>query len=125
MGTCESRLSLEVRARRHGFYRDGSECSDGGANRDRTDDLYNAIVALSQLSYSPTCWRTHRIMRAQPMRQARRPATCAQAVVAMASAGRRLRHEWPCSPRYSSHLLKNTFIRMRWSMIVASGGCSP
>jgi hypothetical protein len=25
----------------------------GGANRDRTDDLYNAIVALSQLSYSP------------------------------------------------------------------------
>ena len=27
---------------------------DGGANRDRTDDLYNAIVALSQLSYGPT-----------------------------------------------------------------------
>src|SRR5689334_15375866 len=26
----------------------------GGANRDRTDDLYNAIVALSQLSCSPT-----------------------------------------------------------------------
>ena len=26
----------------------------GGAKRDRTDDLYNAIVALSQLSYSPT-----------------------------------------------------------------------
>ena len=26
----------------------------GGASRDRTDDLYNAIVALSQLSYSPT-----------------------------------------------------------------------
>ena len=25
----------------------------GGAKRDRTDDLYNAIVALSQLSYSP------------------------------------------------------------------------
>ena len=25
----------------------------GGANRDRTDDLYNAIVALSQLSYGP------------------------------------------------------------------------
>ena len=25
----------------------------GGADRDRTDDLYNAIVALSQLSYSP------------------------------------------------------------------------
>ncbi len=28
-------------------------CS-GGASRSRTDDLYNAIVALSQLSYGPT-----------------------------------------------------------------------
>lgn len=27
---------------------------NGGADQDRTDDLYNAIVALSQLSYSPT-----------------------------------------------------------------------
>ena len=27
----------------------------GGAKRDRTADLYNAIVALSQLSYSPNC----------------------------------------------------------------------
>ena len=26
----------------------------GGARRDRTADLYNAIVALSQLSYSPS-----------------------------------------------------------------------
>ncbi len=26
----------------------------GGARRDRTADLYNAIVALSQLSYGPT-----------------------------------------------------------------------
>ena len=26
---------------------------DGGAKRDRTADLYNAIVALSQLSYGP------------------------------------------------------------------------
>jgi hypothetical protein len=26
---------------------------DGGAERDRTDDLLNAIQALSQLSYSP------------------------------------------------------------------------
>ena len=26
----------------------------GGAGRNRTDDLYNAIVALSQLSYGPT-----------------------------------------------------------------------
>src|SRR5262245_21679585 len=27
---------------------------DGGASRDRTGDLYNAIVALSQLSYGPS-----------------------------------------------------------------------
>jgi hypothetical protein len=27
--------------------------STGGADRDRTDDLMNAIHALSQLSYSP------------------------------------------------------------------------
>ena len=27
--------------------------NDGGARRDRTADLYNAIVALSQLSYGP------------------------------------------------------------------------
>ena len=31
--------------------------SIGGARRDRTADLYNAIVALSQLSYSPTLIR--------------------------------------------------------------------
>ena len=29
------------------------DIASGGANRDRTDDLYNAIVALSQLSYGP------------------------------------------------------------------------
>ena len=28
---------------------------DGGPDRDRTDDLHNAIVALSQLSYEPVC----------------------------------------------------------------------
>jgi hypothetical protein len=28
----------------------------GGAKRDRTADLYNAIVALSQLSYGPETW---------------------------------------------------------------------
>ena len=31
----------------------GSFDAVGGAKRDRTADLYNAIVALSQLSYSP------------------------------------------------------------------------
>ena len=30
----------------------------GGASRDRTGDLYNAIVALSQLSYGPTRWKS-------------------------------------------------------------------
>jgi hypothetical protein len=29
----------------------------GGASRDRTGDLYNAIVALSQLSYGPNVAR--------------------------------------------------------------------
>ncbi len=29
----------------------------GGADRDRTDDLLNAIQALSQLSYGPTTGR--------------------------------------------------------------------
>lgn len=28
----------------------------GGAERDRTVDLYTASVALSQLSYGPTLW---------------------------------------------------------------------
>ena len=32
----------------------------GGAKRDRTADLYNAIVALSQLSYSPPKSPHHR-----------------------------------------------------------------
>ena len=31
----------------------------GGAKRDRTADLYNAIVALSQLSYSPFTLMPH------------------------------------------------------------------
>src|SRR5437660_3780140 len=37
----------------------------GGANRDRTGDLYNAIVALSQLSYGPIkqCPRWRRAAR--------------------------------------------------------------
>ena len=32
---------------------DGLKRRDGGAEGDRTPDLYNAIVALSQLSYGP------------------------------------------------------------------------
>ena len=35
----------------------------GGDNRDRTDDLLNAIQALSQLSYIPERWRYHKICR--------------------------------------------------------------
>ena len=54
-------IDLEVRPRMAGLSR-GTRIPVGGANRDRTDDLYNAIVALSQLSYSPTCWRTRRIL---------------------------------------------------------------
>src|SRR6218665_4142421 len=29
----------------------------GGGNRDRTDDLWHAMQALSQLSYTPTQWQ--------------------------------------------------------------------
>ena len=32
----------------------GSVDGNGGARRNRTDDLFNAIEALSQLSYGPT-----------------------------------------------------------------------
>jgi hypothetical protein len=31
-----------------------SNCFYGGASRDRTDDLFHAMEALSQLSYGPT-----------------------------------------------------------------------
>ena len=34
--------------------------NSGGARRDRTADLYNAIVALSQLSYGPKTMRRER-----------------------------------------------------------------
>ena len=33
---------------------------DGGARRNRTDDLFNAIEALSQLSYGPTFFSQRR-----------------------------------------------------------------
>ncbi len=36
---------------------------DGGARRDRTADLYNAIVALSQLSYGPVLLAEGRAFR--------------------------------------------------------------
>ena len=36
---------------------DIGELWNGGARRDRTADLYNAIVALSQLSYGPRSCR--------------------------------------------------------------------
>ncbi len=52
-------MSMEqARARMHGqaFFSDGNSgvlTSNGGARRDRTDDLLNANQALSQLSYGP------------------------------------------------------------------------
>ena len=36
---------------------------DGGADRDRTDDLHNAIVALFQLSYGPVIYIIKKVMR--------------------------------------------------------------
>jgi hypothetical protein len=44
----------------------------GGASRDRTGDLYNAIVALSQLSYGPTAGK-RRILGGGQQRVKRRP----------------------------------------------------
>ena len=40
----------------------------GGARRDRTDDLFHAMEALSQLSYGPTCpgLRRKRLARLAP-----------------------------------------------------------
>lgn len=40
-------------ARKKDFLEGNSLKGNGGANRDRTDDLLNAIQALSQLSYGP------------------------------------------------------------------------
>ena len=45
MGTCGGRSA------------EGRWIVVGGASRDRTGDLYNAIVALSQLSYGPNFFR--------------------------------------------------------------------
>ena len=42
----------------------------GGANRNRTDDLLNAIQALSQLSYGPT--RPGRVRPAKEVREGTR-----------------------------------------------------
>ena len=41
-------------------------CFFGGARRNRTDDLYNAIVALSQLSYGPKLVLFSRYYRGAP-----------------------------------------------------------
>ena len=44
-------------AKKKAFKKDLTE--NGGDNRDRTDDLYAASVALSQLSYTPTLGSTN------------------------------------------------------------------
>ena len=54
----------------------------GGAEGDRTPDLYNAIVALSQLSYGP----------AEMGRQARRDVDCRCRPMAAANASVDARH---------------------------------
>jgi hypothetical protein len=45
----------------------------GGAERDRTVDLLNAIQALSQLSYSPTCRTLKANLKNLPQSTCRRP----------------------------------------------------
>ena len=47
--------------------------ADGGAERDRTADLLNAIQALSQLSYSPICLCRPRLERGAVPLTGRRP----------------------------------------------------
>ncbi len=48
----------------------------GGASRDRTGDLYNAIVALSQLSYGPALESEMVRMPAWGVNTLRREASC-------------------------------------------------
>ena len=47
IGSSSQQITADFRRLRQGGVR------LGGAGRNRTDDLYNAIVALSQLSYGP------------------------------------------------------------------------
>ncbi len=47
----------------------------GGAKRDRTADLLHAMQALSQLSYSPTCYFTDRTLLGSEFGGAKRDRT--------------------------------------------------
>ena len=55
---------------------------DGGASRDRTDDLYNAIVALSQLSYGPR--RRGRVVHASAFVNEHLPSIATKSVRSLA-----------------------------------------
>ena len=53
---CTEAVCVSVAARNLSAINNGASshpCDDGGANRDRTDDLKLAKLALSQLSYGP------------------------------------------------------------------------
>src|SRR5215469_17800275 len=72
--------------------------SFGGANRDRTGDLYNAIVALSQLSYGPRIERGGEIRNIGARRQGENSPLHAGFSVS-APPPRRFRSPRPCRPR--------------------------
>src|SRR5215468_10983452 len=76
----------------------------GGANRDRTGDLYNAIVALSQLSYGPRIERGGEIRNIEARRQAENSQLYAGFSVS-APPPRRFRSlRLPLPPRRPPHL---------------------
>jgi hypothetical protein len=57
MGTyrpCRKNGRFSARTALSGWNRKAERKEFGGARRNRTDDLFNAIEALSQLSYGPT-----------------------------------------------------------------------
>lgn len=52
----------------------------GGAKQDRTADLYNAIVALYQLSYGPSLCERY-IMKIMLTRQQKTALTCINCII--------------------------------------------
>lgn len=52
-GTLKAQIALARRRRGRYICEKYQTFSGGGARRNRTDDLFNAIEALSQLSYGP------------------------------------------------------------------------
>lgn len=72
-------ISCQARPQNDKTRRQRQRVLNGGADQDRTDDLYNAIVALSQLSYGPTLSASQKNFKASAARRIfRRFAKCWQ-----------------------------------------------